>query len=249
MIKRTGFTLIELLVVIAIIAILAAILFPVFAKAREKARQASCQSNVRQLMTATLSYMTDYDDVIPIATWTATGPHIANLAGCPPGGSLTTLGNQTNRYSGTGALPPPGMIPTSWLNVRLYSYTKNLDLWRCPSISDNVVTLNSQNGSYASSLNLRPSVSRVFLSGVPESELKMPPAEIPFLYDVVEWHNSAGTACNLAGTPYNSLGLRSPHGTIMNVAYLDGHVKALSSQTWWRLVYDAYNGTNGVVWR
>jgi prepilin-type N-terminal cleavage/methylation domain-containing protein/prepilin-type processing-associated H-X9-DG protein len=60
-IKR-GFTLIELLVVIAIIAILAAILFPVFATAREKARQAGCQSNVRQLGQAALMYAQDYDE-------------------------------------------------------------------------------------------------------------------------------------------------------------------------------------------
>ena len=60
--RRQGFTLIQLLVVIAIIAILAAILFPVFAKAREKARQASCLSNVRQLDTALLSYVQDYDE-------------------------------------------------------------------------------------------------------------------------------------------------------------------------------------------
>ena len=59
--QRTGFTLIELLVVIAIIAILAAILFPVFAKAREKARQASCQSNEKQIMLALLMYSEDYD--------------------------------------------------------------------------------------------------------------------------------------------------------------------------------------------
>ena len=59
--KRRGFTLIELLVVIAIIAILASILFPVFARAREKARTASCQSNLKQLGTATLMYNTDYD--------------------------------------------------------------------------------------------------------------------------------------------------------------------------------------------
>jgi prepilin-type N-terminal cleavage/methylation domain len=69
--RRSAFTLIELLVVIAIIAILAAILFPVFAKAREKARQASCLANQRQMSTAWLMYAQDYDEcVIP---WTVTG--------------------------------------------------------------------------------------------------------------------------------------------------------------------------------
>jgi len=60
---RRGFTLIELLVVIAIIAILAAILFPVFARAREKARQASCQSNLKQIGIAWLMYAQDYDEI------------------------------------------------------------------------------------------------------------------------------------------------------------------------------------------
>jgi prepilin-type N-terminal cleavage/methylation domain-containing protein/prepilin-type processing-associated H-X9-DG protein len=60
--RRSGFTLIELLVVIAIIAILAAILFPVFARAREKARQASCQSNLKQLGLAMMMYVQDYDE-------------------------------------------------------------------------------------------------------------------------------------------------------------------------------------------
>jgi prepilin-type N-terminal cleavage/methylation domain-containing protein/prepilin-type processing-associated H-X9-DG protein len=67
--QRTGgFTLIELLVVIAIIAILAAILFPVFAQAREKARQTTCASNLRQIGQATALYMQDWDETFPDAT-------------------------------------------------------------------------------------------------------------------------------------------------------------------------------------
>ncbi len=65
---KRGFTLIELLVVIAIIAILAAILFPVFARAREKARQSSCLSNVKQLNLAIAQYCQDYDETYPIAS-------------------------------------------------------------------------------------------------------------------------------------------------------------------------------------
>ena len=62
--RKRGFTLIELLVVIAIIAILAAILFPVFAQAREAARKASCQSNLKQIGTALLMYSQDYDEMM-----------------------------------------------------------------------------------------------------------------------------------------------------------------------------------------
>ena len=96
---RRGFTLIELLVVIAIIAILAAILFPVFAKAREKARQASCQSNLKELALATLMYVQDYDEKFPVwnrfaaantqplAPPAAVFPYVKNVAiyECPSG--------------------------------------------------------------------------------------------------------------------------------------------------------------------
>jgi prepilin-type N-terminal cleavage/methylation domain-containing protein len=93
--RQRGFTLIELLVVIAIIAILAAILFPVFAKAREAARQASCLSNLRQYATATTMYVQDYDELFPmnsywagtcIATfYWAVDPYVKNkqLTECP----------------------------------------------------------------------------------------------------------------------------------------------------------------------
>jgi prepilin-type N-terminal cleavage/methylation domain-containing protein/prepilin-type processing-associated H-X9-DG protein len=64
--RRKGFTLIELLVVIAIIAILAAILFPVFARARENARRSSCQSNVRQITLGIKQYLQDYDEKFPV---------------------------------------------------------------------------------------------------------------------------------------------------------------------------------------
>ena len=67
--KRRGFTLIELLVVIAIIAILAAILFPVFARARENARKSNCQSNGKQIATACLQYVQDYDECMPMRRW------------------------------------------------------------------------------------------------------------------------------------------------------------------------------------
>jgi len=74
---RRGFTLIELLVVIAIIAILAAILFPVFAKAREKARQSSCLSNIKQITLGALQYAQDYDERM-----------VPNFSYAPPGVNL-----------------------------------------------------------------------------------------------------------------------------------------------------------------
>jgi prepilin-type N-terminal cleavage/methylation domain-containing protein/prepilin-type processing-associated H-X9-DG protein len=67
--KPKGFTLIELLVVIAIIAILASILFPVFARARENARRASCQSNLKQIGLAIMQYTQDYDETYPYVPW------------------------------------------------------------------------------------------------------------------------------------------------------------------------------------
>ena len=82
--RRAGFTLIELLVVIAIIAILAAILFPVFAKARSKARQTACLSNMKQLAMATIMYTSDWEEYWPLTRYLGTTPLItANLGPAP----------------------------------------------------------------------------------------------------------------------------------------------------------------------
>ncbi len=105
--ERHGFTLIELLVVIAIIAILAAILFPVFARAREKARQSSCLSNVKQLALGHMMYAQDYDECIVMTTHMGTAnlwqglimPYVKNVQiyNCPSAPS--NLQSQSNPIS------------------------------------------------------------------------------------------------------------------------------------------------------
>ena len=110
---RAGFTLIELLVVIAIIAILAAILFPVFAQARAKARQISDLSNMKQIGLAAMQYVQDYDEVLPTAA----------LRNCEK-------------------IPAPGTPPNLWSNnwrtwpEQLYPYTKNMQIFTSPNRTD-----------------------------------------------------------------------------------------------------------------
>jgi prepilin-type N-terminal cleavage/methylation domain-containing protein/prepilin-type processing-associated H-X9-DG protein len=108
--KRRGFTLIELLVVIAIIAILAAILFPVFARARENARRTSCASNLKQLGIGLMMYAQDNDETLPKV-------YITNHAGEFPGGKWF-------------ASPYDHWL--FWPQIA-YTYTKSLDMLYCPS--------------------------------------------------------------------------------------------------------------------
>ena len=141
--QKTGFTLIELLVVIAVIAILAAILFPVLAKAKEKAYQTSCLSNVKQLALAFLMYVQDYDGTMPFAydyaddwSWESAwdyhidyvngtyrlgliGPYTMNeqINACPVAGSLESWGRPYSGYayntSYLGGPPDEGKQPAA----------------------------------------------------------------------------------------------------------------------------------------
>src|SRR5438132_5056276 len=115
--RHAGFTLIELLVVIAIIAILAAILFPVFAQARDKARQASCLSNMKQINLGWQMYMQDYDE-----TW---------LFRC--GGNCVGPGNACSWRYVCGNDHPD----LDWWDV-VAPYTKNTGILMCPSTPNDI---------------------------------------------------------------------------------------------------------------
>jgi prepilin-type N-terminal cleavage/methylation domain-containing protein len=104
--KRRAFTLIELLVVIAIIAILAAILFPVFARARENARRASCMSNLKQLGLGMMMYVQDYDGRFPSVAFA-----LDEKLPCPNG---------------------VGSCNSNWA-IRIYPYVKSVQVFNCPS--------------------------------------------------------------------------------------------------------------------
>jgi prepilin-type N-terminal cleavage/methylation domain-containing protein/prepilin-type processing-associated H-X9-DG protein len=117
---KRGFTLIELLVVIAIIAILAAILFPVFAQARDKARQATSQSNLKQLALGIIMYNQDYDQVFPSVADNQNGPN--------------------------GWLPADSTIPTHW-QQKVAPYLKSVQIFGSPD--DSVAGVLDPNGTWS----------------------------------------------------------------------------------------------------
>ena len=108
--QRTGFTLIELLVVIAIIAILASILFPVFSRARAKARETQCKSNLRQIGLAFAMYIDDHEGLLPP---------------CEDGMTYSTLWSHN-----------PREVLNSWHDL-LMPYSRNADLFACPDQTKN----------------------------------------------------------------------------------------------------------------
>lgn len=245
--KLNGFTLIELLVVIAIIAILAAILFPVFARARENARRASCMSNLKQLGLGMMMYVQDYDGNYPARYYRA--------------GSSTPGGGSSGAIIG---MIVPGTSSSTYTNTDwiLEPYTKSLQLAVCPSWTGDVPT---QGGGYA--YNLMAGIPSAY--GGPlvlsESTVEVPSLMIAFFdgswfrdgYPVEtssgsfngNWRvnfceaiNNAGSACTAVpvGSPVNMYG-RHLEGA--NASYMDGHVK------WNKINYFYNNAKNYPVWQ
>ncbi|MGD9496693.1 MAG: DUF1559 domain-containing protein [Armatimonadota bacterium] len=222
-----GFTLIELLVVIAIIAILAAILFPVFARAREKARQTSCLSNVKQISLAIQMYTSDYDETFPsfyshlppggtnariFGFYDCVGPYTKNeqVYICPSGKYRTNYGR---------TLLPPGEgfgkqylvssygCPTTFSTSANYPYFGGLTVWTYGGAgrplaeiirpADTVVLCESYANQFLNS------VSACGFYAVPPDEVTPQPMQ------------PDGRCGNMM---YR-------HNQTMNVAYADGHAK------------------------
>jgi len=217
--RRVGFTLIELLVVIAIIAILAAILFPVFARAREKARQSSCQSNLKQIGLSFGMYVQDYDNRYP----------------CCDAPQTTYAWNDpvsAYRFNWNG-----------WIGNALRPYIKNEQIFVCPSRANGTQWLWLNGGrvsygyDYLATYNRAESDVANAYAGV---------AGVMLMYDSDwSWENCApDSTCGIitreiAAYKANNFTQQSWHNGMMNVLFADGHVK---TQTWGQITWDQFLG-------
>lgn len=209
--QRRAFTLVELLVVIAIIAILAAILFPVFATAREAARSTQCLSNVRQLSMGFMQYFQDYDEQFPNirkeTAWPYTvAPYIksAGLLRCPNDASV----NWTTPLPGKTAL-------------RLSTYTLNAYL--SPGVSTA-----AQGGNYPYLAAIQKPASVIYLTESPNNYDEA-------YFHSYQWDPPTSTKHWPAGTEYPDDVAVNQHRGGFNSAFLDGHAKWVRwSQVWWR---------------
>lgn len=210
---QQGFTLIELLVVIAIIAILAAILFPVFAQAREAARTISCLSNQKQIGTAVIMYLQDYDERYP---WAA-----INLDDCAGKGKGVGCG-----YAEYGKrdLPWVNLKVTAWgWDKLIYPYVKNVQAYKCPSASDGDDLFGNTNdgGNHWRTGAIQLAINRRIAGGInsafddpsrirPQADLSFPASTIL----VVESSASASTGSNM--DEKNGWGWADGHAVLLN---------------------------------
>jgi prepilin-type N-terminal cleavage/methylation domain-containing protein/prepilin-type processing-associated H-X9-DG protein len=226
--RKAAFTLIELLVVIAVIAIIAALLFPVFASARNKARQAACFSNLKQIGYALHLYVQDYDEVLPIAcTWGRAIMPSDLVKTCAQ--DSVPPGTPTDTYLG------PEQTPPRFIQELLHPYVQNGAIWFCPSRwkerhahDDPTLATYGYNGtSYVWNWEPDPTLSTdpnpfsnrkpVIISGLPIARIPRP-SEAPVLFD--------NPPFNPVKEPCTSLHyLEPPHANGLNVLYADTHVK------------------------
>ena len=218
--RKTGFTLIELLVVIAIIAILAAILFPAFARARENARRASCQSNLKQIGLGIMQYTQDYDERMP-----------NQLHGFPYEG-----GNDVKDYS-TGNPNVAGtnsLKGANWI-LMIQPYVKSWQLFKCPSTTPNTLPLNLEyapSGNNDSNYAINGMATTDASSGTLQARSIASISNTAGLIAVQElqysyshafarpWYKDANTLNDATRADYASL-----HFDGSNLLFFDGHVK------------------------
>lgn len=212
-IRRRGFTLIELLVVIAIIALLTAILFPVFARARENARRSACQSNLKQLGLGIHQYTQDYDEKFPPGAGTAAAI-----------GGVDQLGAGTNP---TGGYMYPG-APPNYLR-EIHPYVKNTQIHVCPS------SINDPAGGtptiYGDSSYFPNDVLFGYVQNVPKfsrtAEIVML-QEDNYRYLFIYYRPYALSATTFTRWHYVSSGkelFNNNHFDGGNLLFIDGHVK------------------------
>jgi len=225
---KKGFTLIELLVVIAIIAILASILFPVFARARENARRASCQSNLKQAALGILMYVQDYDEKYPLTYWddpAATPASNANVIQTNPEmpGYFFETGN-------TSSGSPKHNV--TWMDL-IYPYVKSVQVFRCPSSTDAEYypdyLYNSAYGVTSYKSRYGGTTGPTSLADINSSSLS-----------AMLWETGSGGGTSyeaiygylgLAGNIPRWPQLHQEHLGGMNLAFGDGHVKWMSLQS------------------
>ena len=197
---RRGFTLIELLVVIAIIAILAAILFPVFARARAKANQASCLSNLKELGLAMIMYASDYD-----GNFTFMGSGHQDTPVVP--------GDYYFNYNSGSAYQ---YFYRSWAS-NIYPYVKNVQIYRCPATDYDCYGVAYGLPSHGAN----PAGGRVSIFGRPNEEDIARPAEILM---ITEKGAGGGNQYLLSAQYY---ACRDTHNEGGNITFFDGHSKWL----------------------
>ena len=247
--RQRGFTLIELLVVIAIIAILAAILFPVFARAREKARQSACQSNLKQIGSAFMMYSQDYDeqmvfnymyDVTRVRLWwweDRLQPYMKNLQIfiCP---SADPVINYTwRRDQPDFRLQNPNPLRTTYIGNSAAFQSRSQDWLGCAAgprqCFSPLVSSGGNPRTVPRSLAAIDDVSGTIL--VAEGWTK----EIWLIDQTSAWAPRPLREGNPRDTRRNG-SLEFRHGNTQNLLFVDGHVKAQASTklTQWSREFD-----------